>query len=147
MTRLQKFNANRERLLRASLKKDLHDIGLPVEEVKLSLRPFSKTYYGRYFPSIDKDIKPTVYIYPYCNDKGVMYGYDTVLYHSIHEMCHHLESSMPFWKRYKGVMHDPLFWKLFYHYIEKAQDSGILREEEVSGVSEKEVMWFVGQGS
>lgn len=137
VTRLRKYNIDRESIIRASLLNNMRDIGLPVDEVDFSFEPFSKTYYGRYFPSVSDDHRPKVRIYPYYSDTGVMYGYDTILYHSIHEMCHHLESTMPFWKRCKGIMHDPLFWKLLNHYTKKAEDRGYLRKELVDGLSFK----------
>ena len=52
--------------LKTRLLSDLSHINLPVYEVDLLIRPFSKTFYGRYFPVYDdKRVKPKIHIYPY----------------------------------------------------------------------------------
>lgn len=108
--------------LKARLLSDLSLLNLPVDEVDLFIRPFSKTYYGRYFPVYDeKQIRPKIYIYPYENTKEDLMSYDQILGTSIHEFCHHIQYVSGSFVRNKGVMHDPQFWKLYNHYIERAK--------------------------
>lgn len=108
--------------LKARLLSDLSLLNLPVDEVDLSIRPFSKTYYGRYFPVYDdKQIRPKIYIYPYENTKEDLMSYDQILGTSIHEFCHHIQYASGSFVRNKGVMHDTQFWKLYNHYIERAK--------------------------
>lgn len=106
---------------------DLSQINLPVYEVDLSLRPFSKTYYGRYFPVYDeKKVRPKIYIYPYENTNGDFMKYDTILETSIHEFCHHIQYTSGSFVRNKGIMHDTQFWKLYNHYVERAKKFNLL---------------------
>ena len=108
--------------LKTRLLSDLSQINLPVCEVNLFIRPFSKTYYGRYFPVYDdKIIKPKIYLYPYDNKDGDLMRYDDILQTAIHEFCHHVQYTSGSFVRNKGVMHDTQFWKLYNHYIERAK--------------------------
>ena len=107
--------------LKAKLLSHLSKLNLPIDEVDISLRPFSKTYYGRYFPVYnDNETKPKIYIYPYENTEGEFMSYDIILRTAIHEMCHHIQYMNGSFVRCRGVMHDSQFWKLFNFYIERA---------------------------
>lgn len=120
--------------LKTRLLFDLSQVNLPVDEVELSLRPFSKTYYGRYFPVYDdKETKPKIYIYPFENTNGDLMDYDVILQTAIHEFCHHVQYTSGSFVRSKGVMHDPQFWKLYNHYVERARKYQLIGGE----VSEK----------
>ena len=108
---------------------DLKDLKLPVEEFKLSIRPFSKTLYGRYYPSYQGN-KARVFIYPYITSNSkVMFSYSTILYHTLHEVCHHIQYSDPNFVRKKGIMHDSNFYKLLNHYVSKAESKGLMKKE------------------
>lgn len=108
--------------LRTRLLSDLSHINLPVDEVDLFIRPFSKTYYGRYFPVYnDDEARPKVYIYPYENVEEDLMDYSTILQTAIHELCHHLQYTNDSFVRLKGVMHDTQFWKLYNHYMSRAE--------------------------
>lgn len=108
--------------LKTRLLSDLAQINLPVDEVDLFIRPFSKTYYGRYFPVYDENkTRPKIYVYPYENTEEDLMSYDLILETSIHEFCHHIQYTSGCFVRNKGVMHDTQFWKLFNHYIERAR--------------------------
>lgn len=110
-----------EEELRCRLLSDLSILNLPVDEVDVFLRPFSVTYYGRYFPVIDEDIqKAKIYIYPYENEQSFM-DYEEILSTGIHEFCHHIQYTDRSFVRKKGVMHDTQFWKLYNHYINRAK--------------------------
>lgn len=106
---------------------DLFILGLPVDEVVIKLRPYSKTYYGRYFPD-----RQEIYLYPFLNKSGDFMSYDLIIKGGIHEMCHHIQHTNPVYRRNKGVMHDPQFWSLYNHYIDRALKLGVLSKEEVS---------------
>lgn len=108
--------------LMTRLLSDLTRVKLPVEEVDLYIRPFSKTYYGRYFPVYnDNKLKPKIYIYPYENKEGDFMDYDQILKTAVHEFCHHIQYTNSSFVRNKGVMHDPQFWRLYNHYVERAE--------------------------
>lgn len=108
--------------LKTRLLSDLSHINLPVDEVDLFIRPFSKTYYGRYFPVYDeKWTRPKIYVYPYENTDEDLMNYDMILETAIHEFCHHVQYTSGSFVRNKGVMHDTQFWKLFNHYVDRAK--------------------------
>lgn len=107
--------------LKTKLLSDLSQINLPVDEINLFIRPFSKTFYGRYFPVYDdNEIKPKIYIYPYENKRGDLMHYDSILETAIHEFCHHIQYTSGSFVRNKGVMHNPQFWKLYNLYRDRA---------------------------
>ena len=106
---------------------DLSRLNLPVDEVDLFMRPYSSSFYGRYFPVRDeKRAKAKIHIYPFSNKEGEMYKYDEILETAIHEFCHHIQYSSGTYKRVRGVMHDSEFWKLFNHYVERAKKYELL---------------------
>lgn len=119
--------------LKARLLSDLALLSLPIDEVDLFMRPFSNTYYGRYFPvREDKGVvRPKVYIYPYKNTKGELLDYGRILDTAIHEMCHHLQYVSGSYVRVRGVMHDPNFWKLYNHYIERAKKYELIGDDKI----------------
>ena len=106
---------------------DLTNLNLPIDEVEVSLRPFSKTYYGRYFPVHNEDtLKPRIFIYPYENKNEKFMDYYKVLQIAIHEFCHHIQYTNRSFIRTRGVMHDPNFWKLYNHYCSRAVSKQII---------------------
>ena len=108
---------------------DLRHLGLPIDEVDLFLRPYSKTYYGRYFPSTVETERAKIYVYPFNNDNETIMNYDKILETLIHELCHHIQYSSGC-VRLKGVMHNSHFWKLYNHYTDKARQFNMLGGEE-----------------
>lgn len=102
---------------------DLSQLKLPTYEVDLYIRPFSKTYYGRYFPVYnDKETKPKIYLYPYeDSNNDTFMEYDSLLQTVIHEFCHHLQYTSGSFVRNRGVMHNAEFWKLYNHYTNRAK--------------------------
>ena len=105
---------------------DLEKLKLPIDEVTIELRPFSLTYYGRYFPN-----KQKIYVYPYDNEEGEFMKYSDILCTVIHEMVHHIQHQDPNFKRKRGIMHNPQFWQLYNHFVLRAIDLNILKREEV----------------
>lgn len=116
--------------LKTRLLSDLSQINLPVDEVDIFIRPFSKTLYGRYFPVYNENlVRPKIYVYPYENTHGDLMSYSKILDTAIHEFCHHIQYTNDFFVRNKGVMHNPNFWKLYNHYINRARKYGLLGGE------------------
>lgn len=115
--------------LQHRLLSDLRFIGLPVDDVEIFLRPYSKTYYGRYFPLYDSaDGLPKIYLYPY-EKNGEFMPYDKIIDTAVHEFCHHLQYASGH-KRIRGVMHDSQFWRLYNHYISKIRGGSFEKKIE-----------------
>ena len=107
--------------LKTRLLSDLSMLNLPIDEVDLFIRPFSKTLYGRYFPVYnDNLVRPKIYVYPYENAQGELMNYSKILDTAIHEFCHHIQYTNDSFVRNKGVMHNPNFWQLYNHYVNRA---------------------------
>lgn len=114
---------------------DLGLIGLPVNEVELKLRPYSKKYFGNYYVSYDEK-KPKVVLYIYEDERrSKYYSYDSLLDTAIHEMCHHLQWRDPNFVRVAGVAHDSVFYKYYDMYIRKAKEMEVM-QIEYSGKNE-----------
>lgn len=105
------------------LLKDMTSLGIPID-FTFELKPYSKTYYGRYDPNSDK---VTVYIY---EDKSCtkMMSYEEILLTSIHEAVHSIQWHDKSFVRRKGVMHNAEFFRLYSAYSEKAKSMLLLRE-------------------
>lgn len=116
----------RDKDLMARLLSDMTCLGMPVDEVDVVLRPYSKTFYGRYFPVQGSRTTPRVFLYPYEMDGSVM-CYDKVFETFVHEMVHHLQYTSGNFIRRSGMMHNPQFWKLFNHYKKRAVKYGIMK--------------------
>ena len=116
----------REEELQHKLLMDLSDLNLPTDEVSIEIRPYSKSYFGRY---IIKEKR--ILIYPYASKNGQLYSYNNILCTAIHEMVHHIQHQDPNFKRKKGVMHDTQFWRLYNHFLDRVTAMGILSESEV----------------
>ena len=122
---------NKEDLMTRFLS-DMSTLGLPVEEVDVEFRPYSKTFYGRYYPSLDEKRKrPKVVLYPYEQD-GCFMCYQTIIQNGIHEFIHHLQYVSGSFVRRKGVMHNTEFWKLFNFYMKRAEKFGLIQKEVVA---------------
>mgnify|MGYP002514114395 CR=1 FL=1 len=122
---------NREEL-KAQLLFDLAQLKLPIDEVDLFIRPFSKSFYGRYFPVYNDDkARPRIFIYPYENKCGKFMSYDSILGTAIHELCHHIQYTDGSFVRVRGVMHDPQFWKLYNHYVDRATEKNLIGGTDV----------------
>lgn len=108
--------------LEMRLRKDLSEIGLDVN-FTLSLRPYSKSYFGRY-----DILSNTIILYVQENRKGDMYSYEDLLLTTIHEAIHCVQWNDPEFKRVKGVMHNPEFKKLYSLYSDKAKARLLFKE-------------------
>ena len=95
---------------------DLKQVGIK-PSFTLELRPYSKTYYGRYDPNLDK---VTVYLY---EDKArtKLTKYEELLLTTIHEAVHAIQWHDKSFVRRKGVMHNADFHRLYNMYAERAK--------------------------
>ena len=110
---------------------DLSILKLPIDEVDIKIRPYSSTYYGRYFPVYNENrVKPKIHIYPYANKSGDLMQYSKILETGVHEICHHIQHTSGSFVRKRGIMHDTEFWKLYNHYIERATKLNMIGGEE-----------------
>lgn len=108
--------------LEMRLRNDLSKIGLDVE-FTLSLRPYSKSYFGRY------DINSsTIIVYVQKTPNGDMYSYEEILLTTIHEAIHCKQWHDPKFKRVKGVMHDIEFKRLYALYSNRARARVLFKE-------------------
>lgn len=94
---------------------DLRELGINTEGFELVLRPFSKTYFGRYVVA-----KKRIIIYVYSDpDRKSRYKYSELMKVLIHEVIHHIQHENPDFIRYKGIMHDAEFKAMYEHYLGK----------------------------
>lgn len=108
--------------LEMRLRNDLSKIGLDVE-FTLSLRRYSKSYFGRY------DINTsTIIVYVQKTPKGEMYSYEEILLTTIHEAIHCKQWHDPKYKRVRGVMHDVEFKRLYALYSNRARARVLFKE-------------------
>lgn len=108
--------------LESQLRDDLLNIGLDVD-FTLSLRPYSKTYFGRFDPKENK-----VILYVCETPKGDMYPYEELLLTTVHEVVHCLQWHNPNYQRVKGIMHDFEFKKLYSLYSNRAKARVLFKE-------------------
>lgn len=108
--------------LEMSLRNDLSKVGLDVE-FTLSLRPYSKSYFGRY------DINTsTIIVYVQKTPNGEMYSYEEILLTTIHEAIHCYQWHNPEFKRVRGVMHDLEFKRMYNTYSNRAKARLLFKE-------------------
>lgn len=108
--------------LEMRLRNDLSKIGLDVD-FTLSLRPYSKSYFGRYDVNTS-----TVIVYVQKTPDGDMYSYEDILLTTIHEAIHCKQWHDPKYKRVKGVMHDIEFKRLYSLYSNRAKARVLFKE-------------------
>ena len=58
-------------------------------------------------------------------------SYASILETAIHELCHHIQYTDGSFVRIKGVMHDPQFWRLYNHYIDRATEYNLIGGTDV----------------
>ena len=108
------------------LLKDLNKLGVDTDCFDLSIRGYSKTYFGTYNPNNNKI---SLYVYPY-KDSVFMYPYKDLFKTLLHEVSHYLQYQDPFFIRYKGIMHNKEFYLIYNKLISKSIKRGILRKED-----------------
>lgn len=95
--------------LKEKLLCDLRALKIDVEGFELVLKPFSKSYYGRYNP---KNKKLFLYIYE-DSQCTKMYSYSQLFETLLHEVVHFIQWSDPEYIRIKGIMHNREFYILY----------------------------------
>lgn len=120
--------------LEMRLRNDLSKIGLDVE-FTLSLRPYSKSYFGRYDVNTS-----TVIVYVQKTPDGDMYSYEDILLTTVHEAIHCKQWHDPKYKRVKGVMHDIEFKRLYSLYSNRAKARVLFKEVSNHDISYKEMV-------
>lgn len=98
-----------EEKIRNLLQHDLRVLGIDATGFELVLRPYSKTYYGRYMPKYKRVI---VYVYADIYLEN-LYPYETIFSTVLHEVVHHIQWSDPLFERVKGVMHNADFYNIY----------------------------------
>lgn len=99
--------------LKDNLEEDLKKLGLPL--TKIVLLPYSKTFFGQYFPQ-----KGEIRIYIYKDEEhNYRYTYDEIMCTLIHEVIHYIQYKDPDFVRYKGIMHDTDFHMKYNFYKNK----------------------------
>lgn len=102
--------------LYSELLNDIKDLGIRAD-FKLILKPYSKSFYGRYNPNNRKII-----LYVYSNEELTkMYSYEELLLTLIHEVVHCIQWDNPNYKRVRGIMHDAEFKRIYSEYSKRAK--------------------------
>lgn len=103
-------------VLEQLLTNDIKKLGI-VSEFNLRVRPYSSQNYGTYKPKYNM-----ITIYAYSDkDCKKLYSYQQLLLTSVHEAIHCRQYADPNFKRVKGVMHNPEFYRLYKIYSLKAK--------------------------
>lgn len=98
-----------------ALNHDLRKLGCNLDNVYIMIKPYSKTAYGRYYPSHGNG-KARVVIYAHKDRNGEPYPYKQLLLTTVHELTHHEQYMNPKFKRIKGVMHNEEFYEIYGRY-------------------------------
>lgn len=109
--------------LYVTLKRDLKKIGIK-DGFELVLKPYSKSYYGRYDPNTNRVI---VYVYE-DSSRIHPFPYKELLLTAVHECCHYIQWNTDGFVRVRGVMHDIEFLKLYNYYSDMASALCLIRE-------------------
>lgn len=107
--------------LKEMLIEDAEKIGL-TEPYKLELRGYSKSYWGKYNPNTN-----TVILYV-LDKNGKLYPLEEILKAFVHELIHCKQWSSPDFKRVRGVMHDPEFYRLYSIYYGRMKARQLFKE-------------------
>lgn len=112
------------------LKHDLRNIGIK-EDFELELKPYSKTFYGRYDPN-----RNTVTLYVYEDSSCTRFiPYKELFLTLVHEAVHCIQWHDKSFVRVKGVMHNEEFHRLYNYY--KLRAESLLSFKEVSTNAQK----------
>lgn len=107
-------------ILKNYLISDLKLVNLPVD-FELEFKGYSKCYYGRYFTLQHKIV---VYI---LDEFGNILPYHEILDTVIHEAIHHYQHThQEGFVRYRGVMHDRVFHKLYNESVSKLRSMEVI---------------------
>ena len=115
-----------EEKIRNRLQHDLSVLNIDVKGFEIVLKPYSKSYYGRYMPKYKRVI---VYLYEDIQLQN-QYSYEELFSVTLHEVVHHIQWSDPNFERVKGVMHNAEFYNIYNrlirrHRIYRAMNRGV----------------------
>lgn len=114
------------------IRDDLMKLDIPVDEFDIEIRKYSSSYYGNYYPKGYRNRKKAlIRIYPYKSREGVLYPYEEILFHAIHESCHHMQYRDKNYVRKRGIMHNAEFYRLMQKYCEKAKALSLIKEVKI----------------
>ncbi|MGL5913255.1 MAG: hypothetical protein ACRCZB_03745 [Bacteroidales bacterium] len=109
--------------LHNKLMRDLRIIGIRVK-FDLELKPYSKSYYGRYNPNSNK-----VTLYAYEDPRlTTLIDYEELLTTLVHESIHCMQWQDENFVRVKGVMHNLEFHRLLECYSKRVRALMLLKE-------------------
>ena len=95
--------------LEIRLLNDLKTLNINTENLELVVKPYSKSYYGRFYPKNNR-----IFVYPYRNpDRTCMYPYTQLFKTALHEAVHFIQWNDPDYVRIKGVMHNEEFYRIY----------------------------------
>lgn len=100
---------------------DLKLMGLDVR-LPIVFRPYSKTMWGYY-----DAVKDCIVVYAYSDKSHKRMVHYNILFRTVlHEYVHALQRKASAWKRYRGVMHDAEFWRIYNSLTSIAVERGII---------------------
>lgn len=121
------------------LKHDLRNIGIK-EDFELELKPYSKTFYGRYDPN-----RNTIILYVYEDSSCTRFiPYKELFLTLVHESIHCIQWHDKSFVRVKGVMHNEEFHRLYNYY--KLRAESLLSFKEVSVDAKKNQRFSIPKG-
>ena len=95
--------------LRTKLLNDLRALNINTDGMNLVVKPYSKSYNGRYYP---KDNRIFLYAYKDPN-RTCMYPYFRLMKTLLHEVVHFIQWNDPEYVRVKGIMHNEEFYRIY----------------------------------
>lgn len=95
--------------LRTKLLNDLGALNINTDGMTLVVKPYSKSFYGRYYPKDNR-----IFLYAYKDpERTCMYPYNQLMKTLLHEVVHFIQWNDPEYVRVKGVMHNAEFHKIY----------------------------------
>ena len=95
--------------LRTKLLNDLRELNINTDGMTLVVKPYSKSFYGRYYPKDNR-----IFLYAYKDpERTCMYPYNQLMKTLLHEMVHFIQWNDPEYVRVKGIMHNEEFYRIY----------------------------------
>lgn len=95
--------------LRTKLLNDLRALNINTDGMTLVVKPYSKSYNGRYFPKDNR-----IFLYAYRDpNRTCMYPYSRLMKTLLHEVVHFIQWNDPEYVRVKGIMHNEEFYRIY----------------------------------
>ena len=95
--------------LRTKLLNDLRALNINTDGMTLVVKPYSKSFYGRYYPKDNR-----IFLYAYKDpERTCMYPYNQLMKTLLHEVVHFIQWNDPEYVRVKGIMHNEEFYRIY----------------------------------